>query len=574
MSVPISISDSNGTTFLQALNSAFDETIQHIGTIAALRTTTPTSTNMIVAVTGYYTAADNIGVREYYWDATSTEADDGCTIIAVTGATTGRWKMKYSGAVNVKWFGAKGDGIADDTIAIQSALNCSIRNAYFPIGVYLISSTLVTSGLYQSIIGEQFATSTASYAATVLKWSGISGGTILKAQNGHHGFNCSNISFDCNNIADIGLHLEANTGESLQFPTLEKLTFAGYLKAGLVLGANNTTTLHNGQLQQCSMRDISWKGSGASAIATSVYGLILNAQNCEFLTLDNVYFDPFTSVGGGPYMNHYNHILCVSGGLTIRSMTGTRATSYAIQVVSECGLNIDGYRAEDIKLISFPDSAGLPSSSISIKNINHRSGLATGLDDAIVIQHSGMVPTTIENCIITGNVKLGTNVAKNIMLKNISYRTGTSGTGATILLGPIVSTVSLEEVAGSVKRYNTVALEEWRSSDGLSTLLFKNDAGKLAKVRSISGSGTAANNLGGVITIASTSASTTFTFPTAEPDTSYRILATPIAIAGTPAAGANRPYTTVRNTTDFTLTVEVAPGAGNSVTFAWMLFRA
>ncbi|PKR82601.1 right-handed parallel beta-helix repeat-containing protein [Heyndrickxia camelliae] len=45
-------------------------------------------------------------------------------------------------SINVKWFGAKGDGVTDDTSALQSALNES-SNIYIPDGTYLISQSLV-----------------------------------------------------------------------------------------------------------------------------------------------------------------------------------------------------------------------------------------------------------------------------------------------------------------------------------------------------------------------------------------------------------------------------------------------
>ncbi|ASZ71004.1 neck passage structure [Lactococcus phage 96603] len=41
--------------------------------------------------------------------------------------------------VNVKWFGAKGDGVTDDTQAIQNAIN-KYDNVYIPDGTYLIST--------------------------------------------------------------------------------------------------------------------------------------------------------------------------------------------------------------------------------------------------------------------------------------------------------------------------------------------------------------------------------------------------------------------------------------------------
>ncbi len=44
--------------------------------------------------------------------------------------------------VNVKDFGAKGDGITDDTQAIQAAIDSDCRNIFFPEGNYLILSTV------------------------------------------------------------------------------------------------------------------------------------------------------------------------------------------------------------------------------------------------------------------------------------------------------------------------------------------------------------------------------------------------------------------------------------------------
>lgn len=66
--------------------------------------------------------------------------------VTSTGSTTARsLANRFADVVNVKDFGAVGDGVTDDTAAIQAALNTSATSIYFPKGTYLISNSLNTS---------------------------------------------------------------------------------------------------------------------------------------------------------------------------------------------------------------------------------------------------------------------------------------------------------------------------------------------------------------------------------------------------------------------------------------------
>ena len=59
----------------------------------------------------------------------------------------------YKGFVQLKWFGAKGDGVIDDTICVKEAFACNAQNLYINEGTYLLSSTIETCNII-NIIGE------------------------------------------------------------------------------------------------------------------------------------------------------------------------------------------------------------------------------------------------------------------------------------------------------------------------------------------------------------------------------------------------------------------------------------
>ena len=91
------------------------------------------------------TLTNNPGVKELvvqYNDILPIQSDSSDVI---TYSTTGQYLTDYldnNRVANVKDFGAVGDGLADDTLAIQNAINAAVGTVYFPSGTYYITATV------------------------------------------------------------------------------------------------------------------------------------------------------------------------------------------------------------------------------------------------------------------------------------------------------------------------------------------------------------------------------------------------------------------------------------------------
>jgi hypothetical protein len=105
-----------------------------------------------------------------------------------TGSTAARNLVtRFSDIVNVKDFGAVGDGVANDTAAIQAAVNYAgqSKKVYIPAGTYYCASS-ITSNLATSFSGD-------GISETILLFNG--NGIILSPSNDNASSEINNISF-------------------------------------------------------------------------------------------------------------------------------------------------------------------------------------------------------------------------------------------------------------------------------------------------------------------------------------------------------------------------------------------
>jgi len=143
--------------------------------IEALRLTGGVA-NQRITVLSYYTpvftfAEPYAGGGSFVWDATSTETDNGGSIIKATTITTGRWIRTFKYEVDAEEFGVVWDGATDDAVALQSALtytNSIHGQLNLPAGVGLSSAKLsitldANDAVGMSVVGKGRGASTIKY---------------------------------------------------------------------------------------------------------------------------------------------------------------------------------------------------------------------------------------------------------------------------------------------------------------------------------------------------------------------------------------------------------------------------
>lgn len=176
--VPLTAEDllSNGGTILETENG-----LASIDTIALLRDFEPVQDGQQINLLGHTLAG--IGGGEFYFDESdTTSADNNGTIIVTTGGK--RWKRTLIGYMNASWFGVIGGGVADDTAAMQAAVDyMNIQNVHMILDLDVIATNIVSTG-YTSISGSAtISQDNESGRGFEVKLSSLSSGTYNSVSN-------------------------------------------------------------------------------------------------------------------------------------------------------------------------------------------------------------------------------------------------------------------------------------------------------------------------------------------------------------------------------------------------------
>lgn len=266
--------------------------------------------------------------------------------------------IDYGGAYyNVKHTnfagGAVGDGVHDDTAAIQAALDHVAINGgtvWIPEGTYRITSLLRVGqqGQAQHSVAVQGVRPVSPLAAsgghTTLVWDGAVDTGIMFYVYSAFGGKIDSINFNANNKAGFGLVLQHNPGEpsAVEHWTVSNCTFIGARKYNVLIGATDTdqSQIYSGDVSLVGFYNCyfqRWPTAGACPTAAHVRQNSANGfsnafYNCQFdgdgtyptygasLKTGTINFYSMVSVGTGTADLHMEGLagqvppsLCVTG---------------------------------------------------------------------------------------------------------------------------------------------------------------------------------------------------------------------------------------------------------------------
>ena len=321
-------------------------------------------------------------------------------VLTVTGAGSSAWQASAGGTasnpvfLNVKTYGALGNGAQDDTPYIQAAINAALALAqagtgtvYFPAGQYKITSTLNCSS----------ANNTASGYGVVLRGDGHQASQIFKNSSfgpaveykGYQGptfpsqfGGMERISVNCNNTTGGGIHVVA--GQQMFFNSISVL---GSADIGLDLDCTQDSYFNQMTFNNC--------GSSTKRVI-EIYGSVYGTANMLWFSQIRVE----TYIKGAVYI--YRGVGATGGGNNGFFWSQCKFENYPTvggdhfvadsytqqldmsQIFISCGIYAAAYSTPSNGIVFGTGGASPGNNQAAFRGIYYNAGPTTGIGAAAV----------------------------------------------------------------------------------------------------------------------------------------------------------------------------------------------
>ncbi len=350
---------------------------------------------------------------------------------------------RFGGQLSLKDFGAKGDGSADDTTAIQAAMNAATggRMLYCPKGVYKISAPLIVPAyLYFYGPPTDYQNGQSLSGGCMIKWAGAAPGTPYVAGaamldlNSVYGTRLDGINLDGSNTTNLtGYMLRSGTGSS-QRNRYNNMTLMHFGNAASNLtGAGMTLGTDAFPAEQVDGGDF-----GPFYIVDSYEGVRLHSQNvsytifhgCTLSQVNTAFHIAYSGLAmiqqcvGGTMQGANPHFVWITGPHGLLEVTDVQAENDLGTGAAAQMLQVDG--PSDVSPIIWKDSvfdfAAQINQNANFISIGNRYDASITLGSSVTAESIGDAftsPATV--------VKSGTNAT----WRNIGT-TGLANTGVSI----------------------------------------------------------------------------------------------------------------------------------------------